>query len=75
MKWQTGTLNRTLVILELGEGFATPTVMRWPFEKTVYFNKKAELVRVHSKFAQVPPELTERSITLSKDPVLLLNCG
>ena len=73
--WLGNTLNRELVILELGEGFATPTVMRWPFEKTVYFNKKAELVRVHSKFAQVPPELTERSITLSKDPVLLLNCG
>ena len=33
MKWQTGTINRSLVILELGEGFSTPTVMRWPFEK------------------------------------------
>lgn len=26
MKWQTGTINRSLVILELGEGFSTPTV-------------------------------------------------
>lgn len=35
MKWQTGTINRSLVILELGEGFSTPTVMRWPFEKII----------------------------------------
>ena len=32
-KWQTGTLNRRLVILELGEGFKTPTVMRWPLRR------------------------------------------
>ena len=74
-KWVQNTLHQKLTVLELGVGFAYPQVVRWPFEKTVYFNKKAELVRVHSKFAQVPPELTERSITLSKDPVLLLNCG
>ena len=42
MKWQTGTINRSLVILELGEGFATPTVMRWPFEKIIYFNRKSD---------------------------------
>ncbi|MFR4928852.1 MAG: hypothetical protein ACLUB3_13590 [Clostridium sp.] len=43
MKWQTGTINRSLVILELGEGFSTPTVMRWPFEKIIYFNQKSKL--------------------------------
>ena len=41
MKWQTGTINRSLVILELGEGFSTPTVMRWPFEKIIYFNQNS----------------------------------
>lgn len=53
-KWVQNTLHQKLTVLELGVGFAYPQVVRWPFEKTVYFNKKAELVRVHSKFAQVP---------------------
>ena len=35
------TVNRPLLVLELGEGFKTPTVIRWPFEKTVRFNKKS----------------------------------
>ena len=40
LSWQAGTVNRTLTILELGEGFASPTVMRWPFEKIIFFNRK-----------------------------------
>ena len=47
LSWQAGTVNRTLTILELGEGFASPTVMRWPFEKIIFFNRKALLYRVN----------------------------
>lgn len=31
--WLAGTLNRTTVLLELGEGFAHPSLIRWPFER------------------------------------------
>lgn len=60
-KWQTGTLNRALVILELGEGFKTPTVMRWPFEKIAFFNQKARFFRVHESLFQIPREAGERA--------------
>ncbi len=52
-RWLAGTLNKKLVILELGEGFRTPTVIRWPFEKTVSVNKKAHMYRIHGNFAQL----------------------
>ena len=35
-KWQTGTLNRALVILELGEGFGTPTVIPGEVRERAY---------------------------------------
>lgn len=60
-KWQAGTLNRKLVILELGEGFKTPTVIRWPFEKIAFFNQKARFFRIHHHFPQIPGELGERA--------------
>lgn len=60
-KWQAGTLNRSLVILELGEGFKTPTVMRWPFEKIAYFNRKAMFFRIHESLYQIPKEAGERA--------------
>ena len=44
------------------EGFASPTVMRWPFEKIIFFNRKALLYRVNEEFYQIPREVQERSI-------------
>lgn len=52
--WLSGTLNKKLLVLELGVGFKTPTVIRWPFEKTVSINKKAHMYRIHEIFAQLP---------------------
>ena len=69
MKWQTGTINRSLVILELGEGFSTPTVMRWPFEKIIYFNQKSKLYRVNESFYQLPKEAQERGVSVHENSV------
>lgn len=68
-KWLSETLNKRLIILELGVGFLTPTVIRWPFEKTVSLNKKAYLYRIHGKFAQLPQEITDRAESVSENSV------
>lgn len=61
-KWLSGTVNRKLVILELGENFATPTVMRWPFEKIALVNKKSLLIRVNKKFPMLVPEIADTAV-------------
>lgn len=71
-KWLQNTLNHKLCILELGVGFAYPSVIRFPFEKAAYFNQKAKLIRVHSEFAQLTPEIRERSLSVAMSPVKLL---
>jgi NAD-dependent SIR2 family protein deacetylase len=71
-KWLQGTLNRRLCILELGVGMRFPTVIRWPFEKTAYFNQKAMLYRVHDKLCQTPEELKDRSIGIPENPMEFL---
>lgn len=68
-KWLTSTLNRKLVVLELGESFKTPTVIRWPFEKTVYFNKKSYMYRVNNSFSQISEEIRERAEGIGKNSV------
>ncbi len=60
-RWLTGTLNQDLVILELGVGFSQPQVIRFPFEKTCYFNQRARMFRVHHTFPQVSAELEGRA--------------
>lgn len=68
-RWQTGTLNRNLVILELGEGFKTPTVIRWPFEKIAFFNQKARFFRIHESLHQIPGEVGERALGIGCNSV------
>lgn len=71
--WLQRTLNKKLCVLELGAGFQFPSVIRFPFEKVAYFNKKASFIRVHPKLAQLTPEIKEKSISISEYPVKILN--
>lgn len=68
-KWLSCTLNRKLCILELGVGFTYPQIVRFAFEKTAYFNKKATLIRIHSRFPQLAQELAQSGIAVRENPV------
>lgn len=60
MKWLQGTLNHRLLVLELGVGMSFPTVIRWPFEKTAFFNKKAFFCRVNEELYQLAEGMSEK---------------
>ncbi|SCP95502.1 SIR2 family NAD-dependent protein deacylase [Anaerobium acetethylicum] len=68
-KWLQNTINRELCILELGVGFAFPTVIRWPFEKIAFINQKAHFFRVNSRLPQLTEELAEKGVSIAADPV------
>ncbi|MBO5094435.1 MAG: hypothetical protein J6C33_08775 [Lachnospiraceae bacterium] len=72
LKWLQGTLHKKLLVLELGVGLKYPAVIRFPFEKTVYFNQSADFIRVHDKLFQLPAELNGRGISVKADAPLLL---
>lgn len=67
--WLAGTRNRGLLILELGEGFRTPEVIRWPFERTVQYNQKAFLYRVNETFAQMAEGIGDRAVSVKENSV------
>ncbi len=69
MKWLQGTLNRELFILELGVGMRFPTVIRWPFEKAAFYNKKAYFCRVNEKLYQLTEELAEKGCGISQNAI------
>ncbi len=60
-KWLSATLNKKLMIIELGEDFNTPQVFRWPFEKVVFINQKACMYRIHDVFYQLPENICDRA--------------
>jgi O-acetyl-ADP-ribose deacetylase (regulator of RNase III)/NAD-dependent SIR2 family protein deacetylase len=56
-----------LVVLELGVGFNTPSVLRWPDEEVVRSMPGASLIRVNLQDASVPADLTARAVSLPLD--------
>jgi NAD-dependent SIR2 family protein deacetylase len=62
--WISRARQHSLLIVELGVGFNTPGVIRWPIERIVYTHPRSHLVRVNLQFPQVPSEIVERSIPL-----------
>jgi len=71
-KWLQGTLNKNLCVLELGVGMKYPSVIRWPFEKVVFINQKAKLIRVHESLYQLTQEVKDKGTSVQADPIEFL---
>ena len=59
--------GRKICLLELGVGFNTPTIIRFPFEKLTRENKQISLLRVNLNEAVVPEHLGARAIGINVD--------
>lgn len=68
-RWLQATLNRRLVIVELGEGFASPNFMRWPFENITFINNKAFFYRINGKLPNVPENIKDKSCAIKENSV------
>lgn len=68
-KWLQGTLNKKLLILELGVGVDYPSVIRFPFEKIAFYNNKASFFRVNEILYQLPPELSEKGNSIAENSI------
>lgn len=61
------------VLLELGVGYNTPTIIRFPFERMTYENKDVFLVRMNTQYPDAIPENAKK--TLSFDEDISVVCG
>lgn len=55
------------VLLELGVGFNTPTIIRFPFEKMVRENGNLSLIRLNKDEAFVPESFGNRAVGIGGD--------
>ncbi|MCM1528126.1 MAG: hypothetical protein NC091_12885 [Bacteroides sp.] len=60
-------VNQKTVLLELGVGFNTPTIIRFPFEKLVREHENIRLIRLNLEDAVVPESFGERAIGINRD--------
>jgi NAD-dependent SIR2 family protein deacetylase len=64
-RWINGKSNERLLLMDIGSGFNTPGVIRWPMERMALQVPTARLVRINPQDARVPHESGGRGLSLS----------
>lgn len=59
--------DKATLLLELGVGYNTPAIIRYPFETMAKLYPKATLVRLNLTDAEIPETLFQRGIEIGKD--------
>lgn len=62
-----------LVLLELGVGFNTPGVIRYPFENLAYRNESATIIRLNKNHPLGPEENEKRTISFTEEMSTVIN--
>jgi len=73
LKFLQKTINHSLCVLELGVSDRYPTVIRSPFEKTVFFNKKSKMFRIHSYLGAVPENIQDKCYFIKENALDFMN--
>lgn len=62
--WVGGKSNERLLLIDIGSGYNTPGVVRWPMEQIAMQAPTARLVRINLHDARVPRELGPRALSV-----------
>lgn len=65
--------GHSLVLLELGVGFNTPGIIRWPFDRLARFRPDTTLIRINAGNADVPDGPDGRHIGIRADLAVVLH--
>ena len=66
-QWVTSALSSPLLILELGAGFNTPGVVRFPLERLGARHAESRFVRINREHPDTPARLSHRAIGIRGD--------
>lgn len=65
--WVTAHRDQRVVYLEIGVGYNTPGIIKYPFWQQVYQNEKATYACLNMEKERIPKEIQERSLLISGD--------
>lgn len=74
-RWLDGLRDKKLVVIEIGVGFNTPGVIRWPFERLVDIREDASFIRINSDYRnfagtarpEIPHGIKSKSMSINAD--------
>ncbi len=74
-RWLENALDKKLVVIEIGVGFNTPGVIRWPFERLVAIHQDVSFFRINNDYRnypntgrpEIPPGIESKSASVHAD--------
>ncbi len=60
-------IDGKFVFIEIGVGFNTPTIIRFPFEQMTYNNSDATLIRLNLDYPEAIPENRDKTISFDEN--------
>ncbi len=63
----TEAIDKKLVLLELGVGFNTPMIIKYPFRNLTKLNKSVNYICINLDEEPVPADISERSLMITGD--------
>lgn len=70
--WLGQRPDERLLVLDIGSGFNTPSVIRWPMEQITHALPGARLLRVNPEHPEVHPKIADRSLSFAGSIIDLL---
>lgn len=61
------TKDKNMVLLEIGVGFNTPGIIRFPFEQMTNNSKKTTLIRINKDYPSTMLEIENKTISFNED--------
>lgn len=71
--WISHLEGKKIVVFDIGTGFNTPGVIRWPAETIANHFADATLIRVNLEYPEVPIGLKDKAISLKMDASEFIN--
>ncbi|TZE81886.1 Sir2 family NAD-dependent protein deacetylase [Calorimonas adulescens] len=71
-EWLKKNYKKRIIFLELGVGFNTPGIIRYPFEQMVYSNKKSTLIRFNRDYPLGMKENIQRTISFDEEMQMIV---
>jgi O-acetyl-ADP-ribose deacetylase (regulator of RNase III)/NAD-dependent SIR2 family protein deacetylase len=72
-EWITSQSNERLLVLDIGSGFNTPSVVRWPMERTAKAIPTSRFVRINRHHPELHVDLGSRALTIGASALEVLD--
>ena len=59
--------NKKLVLIEIGVGYNTPIIIKYPFERMVYQNKKTHMIRINKDYPYAGDDISAKCILFDEE--------